>query len=142
MSLHYYYYIMTIYYLCICLLLNYCFIPQTALALGVLAALYALIALFRPRRLRTFVSHLGPKLFFCFIVFFSGPRRLQTFASHLAPVVFLKKFFTENLSAIANSHIELTKNSHINGYKNSCNKKANKLNMKQIYNNKTQKPQI
>jgi len=35
-------------------------VPQTALALGVLAALYALIALFRPRRLRTFGIDLPP----------------------------------------------------------------------------------
>jgi len=51
------------FYYIICFLyfiLYFYIIPQTALALGVLAGLYALIALVRPRRLRTFVSHLGP----------------------------------------------------------------------------------
>ena len=41
----------------------YLFIPQTAIAPGVLAGLYALIALWRPRRLRAFASHLAPQLF-------------------------------------------------------------------------------
>ena len=48
------------------------FIPKTALALGVLAALYALIALVRPRRLRTLVSHLGPQLLI-FVLFIFSP---------------------------------------------------------------------